>query len=149
MARKLATMIAAFALGVTSWAHAQTAKWDQAAATAASADFEAAVTGLRDAVKQSLVWTQEPNKAPLYQIAQDLRQIEWLAQSLHADLVKGEGLDATTPVYLQMVETRSYAKADAMFVDIGAQIKPKLDASRAAFAKLSAFYPSTPPKGAY
>jgi hypothetical protein len=149
MARLMVGTVAAFALVVALGANAQTQAWDQAKVTAAAAEFESAVSGLREAVKQSSQWTISVNKAPLYQVLQDLRQIEWLSQSLHADLVKGEGLEATTPQYLQMVETRSYAKADAMFVDIGASIKPKLDASRAAFTKLTAFYPATPPKGSY
>lgn len=148
MKRWIVAAVAAFAVVVALGANAQTEKWDQAKVTAAAAEFEGAVSGLRDAVRQSTAWTMSPDKSKLYQIAQDLRQIEWLAQSLHADLKKGDGLEATTPAFLEMVETREYAKADAAFVDINAQIKPKLDASRAAFAKLSAFYPSTPPKGA-
>ncbi len=146
MGRLIVGFVAAFALLVASGASAQTEKWDQAKVTAVAAEFESAVSGLREAAKQSVQWTMAPDKAPLYQVLQDLRQIEWLAQSLHADLAKGEGLEATTPVYMEMVETRNYAKADAMFVDVVASVKPKLDASRAAFAKLSAFYPATPPK---
>lgn len=149
MGRRIAGLVAAFALGIALGAHAQTAKWDQAAVTSAAAEYEGAVTGLRDAVRQSIAWTQSPNLSSLYQVAQDLRQIEWLAQSLHADLKKGEGLEATTPVYLEMLETRNYAQAEAMFVDVNAQVKPKLDAARAAFTKLSAFYPQSAPKGAY
>jgi hypothetical protein len=144
MTRCIAIAVAALALFVAPGARAQTAKWDQAAVTAAAAEFEAAVTGLRDAVRQSTAFNLSPNKAPLYQISQDLRQIEWLAQNLHADLVKGEGLEATTPAFNEMQETRGYAKADAMFVDINDFIKPKLAASQAAMAKLSSFYPAAP-----
>jgi hypothetical protein len=150
MGRTIVGLLVAFALGIAALdAHAQTEKWDQAKVTTLAAEYEGAVSGLRDAVRQSIAWTENPDKSKLYQIAQDLRQIEWLAQSLHADLKKGEGLEATTPVYLEMVETRNYAQADAMFVDINAQVKPKLDTARAAFAKLSAFYPQSAPKGAY
>ncbi|MEX2206012.1 MAG: hypothetical protein WEF50_07255 [Myxococcota bacterium] len=144
MTRSIVTAIAALALFVAAGAHAQTAKWDQAAVTAAAAEYEAAVTGLRDAVRKSTAWTMTPNKSKLYQISQDLRQIEWLAQSLHADLAKGEGLEATTPIFNQIQSNREYAKADAEFVDINDFIKPKLAASQAAIAKLSAFYPSAP-----
>jgi hypothetical protein len=59
--------------------------------------------------------------------------------------VKGEGLEATTPIYNQIQENREYAKADAAFVDINDFIKPKLEAARAAQAKLAAFYPAPKP----
>jgi hypothetical protein len=144
MTRSIVTVVAALALLVAAGAHAQTAKWDQAAVTAAAAEYETAVSGLRDAVRESRAWTMTPNKSKLYQISQDLRQIEWLAQSLHADLAKGEGLEATTPVFNQIQSNREYAKADAAFVDISDFIKPKLAASQAAIAKLSAFYPAAP-----
>jgi hypothetical protein len=145
MTRPIAIGVAMLALVMALGARAQTAKWDQAAATAAAAEFEAAVSGLRDAVRKSSAWTTSPNRSKLYQITQDLRQIEWLAQSLHADLVKGDGREETTPEFFEIQERREYAKADAMFVDISDFIRPKLESSRAAMAKLSAFYP-TPPK---
>lgn len=144
MTRSIAISVAAFALVIALGAQAQTAKWDQAAVTAAAADYEAAVSGLRDAVRKSTAWTTSANKSRLYQISQDLRKIEWLAQSLHGDLVKGDGLEATTPEYNEILENREYAKSDAMFVDISDFIKPKLEASRAALAKLAAFYPAQP-----
>jgi len=144
MIRSIAVSVAALALVVALGAQAQTAKWNQEAVTAAAAEFETAVSGLRDAVRQSTAWNLSPDKSKLYQISQDLRQIEWLAGNLHADLSKGDGLEATTPEYLDLLERREYAKADAMFVDISAQIKPKLDASRAALAKLAAYYPAQP-----
>ncbi len=146
MTRSIAivVVVAALALSIAADARAQTAKWDQAAATAAAKEYETAVSGLRDAVRQSSAWTMTPNKSKLYQISQDLRQIEWLAQSLHADLAKGEGLESTTPIFNQIQENREYAKADAMFVDINDFIKPKLAASQAAISKLAAFYPAAP-----
>lgn len=144
MTRSIAICFAAFALVVALGARAQTAKWDQAAVTKAAGEYEAAVSGLRDAARKSTAWTLTANKSKLYQITQDLRQIEWLAQNLHSDLSKGEGLEATTPIYNEILENREYAKADAMFVDIDAFIKPKLAAAQAAMAKLSAFYMTQP-----
>lgn len=146
MARFFSATVAALALVVALGAHAQTAKWDQAAVTAAADEFEKAVSGLRDAVRQSQQASLAPNRAKTYQILQDLRQIEWLAQTLHADLAKGETMEATTPGFYEILENRDYAKADAMFVDISDFVAPKIAASRAALAKLQAFYPP-PPKG--
>jgi uncharacterized membrane protein len=144
MSRSIAISVSAFALVVALGAQAQTAKWDQAAVTAAAAEFEAAVSDLRQSVRQSTTNTLSPNKSKIYKIMQDLRQIEWQAQSLHADLKKGEGLEATTPLYNEMLENREYAKADAIFVDITDFLRPKIAASQAALAKLSAFYPTQP-----
>ncbi len=144
MTRRIAIVVAAFALVVALGAQAQTAKWDQAAVTAAAAEFETAVSGLRDALRQGIARDMTPSKSRVYRVMQDLRQIEWLAQSLHGDLVKGEGLEATTPIYNQIQENRVYAKSDAMFIEITAPIKPKLEASQAALAKLAAFYPAQP-----
>ena len=144
MLRSIAIGVAALTLFGALPALAQTAKWDQAAVTAAAKEYESAVSGLRDAVRQSQAWTVTASRPKLYQIQQDLRQIEWLAQSLHADLAKGEGLEATTPIYNQIEQNRQYANADAAFVDINDFIKPKLAAARAAQAKLAAYYPKPP-----
>jgi len=68
-----------------------------------------------------------PNKAPLYQVLQDLRQIEWLGAELARRPVEGRGTRSRRPrLYFQMVETRGYAKRMRMFVDIVASVKPKL-----------------------
>ena len=84
MTRSIAIVVAALALFVAPGARAQTAKWDQAAVTAAAAEYETAVSGLRDAVRNSQAWTMTPNRAKLYEISQDLRQIEWLARTFTA-----------------------------------------------------------------
>ena len=122
-------------------ARAQSARWNQVAVTAAAGELESAVSGLRDAVRKSKTWTTSPDQGELYQISESLRQIEWLSTNLHADLKQGEGLEATLPIYYEMLETREYARAEAAFVDISASIRPKLEAARAALAKLAAFYP--------
>jgi len=146
IAGAIASTVAVLALVLALSAHAQTAKWDQAAATAAAAELEKAVSALRDAVRQNQQATLAPNRADVYKILQDLRQLEWLAQSLHADLVKGETMEATTPGFYEILESRDYARADAVFVDISASVRPKIEATRAALTKLGAFYPA-PPKG--
>ncbi|MGH9887204.1 MAG: hypothetical protein ACREBE_16880, partial [bacterium] len=118
-------MIAVLALVVAANAGAQSAKWDQAAVTAAAADFDTAVSGLHDAVRQNQEASLAPGRSDTYQILQDLRQIEWLAQTLHADLSKGAGMEATAPTYYEILETRDYAKVDAMYVDISDFVRPK------------------------
>lgn len=143
-ARTIASTVAALALLVALGANAQTAKWDQAAVTAAAADFEKSVSGLRNAVRQNQQATLAPNRAGTYLILQDLRQMEWLAQTLHADLVKGESMESTTPTLYEILEERDYALVDAMFVDISDFVKPKIAASRAALEKLQTFYPPAP-----
>lgn len=140
MTRSIAIATASLLLALGPTAQAQTAKWDQAAVTAAAAELESAVSGLRDAVRKSNAWNMTTDRSKMYQISQDLRQIEWLAASLHGDLEKGEGLEATTAVYEQILQRRDYAKSDAMFVDINDFLQPKLAATRAALSKLSAYY---------
>ena len=144
MSRSIAIATAALLFVFAPGAQAQTAKWDQAAVTAAAGELESAVSGLRDAVRKSNAWTMTANRSKLHEITQDLRQIEWLAASLHADLKGGEGLEATTPVYEQILQRREYAKADAAFLDMNEFVKPKLEASRAALAKLSSYYAKQP-----
>jgi cysteinyl-tRNA synthetase len=142
MTRCIAIGVAALTIMVALGARAQTAKWDQEAVTTAAGQLEAAVSGLRDAVRKSNTWTSSPDKSELYEISESLRQIEWLATNLHADLKQGEELEATLPVYNQMLETREYARAEAEFVDISDSIRPRLEAARAALKKLGAFYPN-------
>ena len=140
---KLAALVAVAVIALPSFsARAQTASWNQDAVTAAAGELESAVSGLRDAVRKSSTWTTSPDQSELYEISQGLRQIEWLATNLHADLKQGEGLEATLPVFREILETRDYTRAEATFVDISASIRPKLDAARAALAKLKAFYPN-------
>jgi hypothetical protein len=141
--QKLAAFVAVAVIGLPCFAaRAQTASWNQEAVTAAAGELEAAVSGLRDAVRKSETWTTSPDKAELYEISQGLRQIEWLATNLHADLKQGEGLDATLPIFSEMLEARAYTRAEAKFVDISASIRPRLDAARAALARLAAYYPN-------
>ena len=144
MARSIAIATAALLFVFAPGAQAQTAKWDQAGVTAAAAELESAVSGLRDAVRKSNAWTMTANRSNLYSITQDLRQIEWLTTSLHADLVSGEGLEATTPVYEQILQRREYVRADSAFLDLNEFVKPKLTAARAALSKLSAYYVKQP-----
>jgi hypothetical protein len=140
--RTLAAFVAIAVIALPSFAaRAQTASWNQEAVTAAAGELESAVSGLRDAVRKSKTWTTSPDQAELYEISQGLRQIEWLATNLHADLKQGEGLNATLPVFNEILETREYTRAEAAFVDISASIRPKLDAARAALARLAAYYP--------
>lgn len=144
MALSIAIATAALLFAIAPGAQAQTAKWDQAGVTAAAAELESAVSGLRDAVRKSDAWTMTANRSNLYGITQDLRQIEWLTTSLHADLVSGEGLEATTPLYEQILQRREYVRADSAFLDLNEFVKPKLTAARAALAKLSAYYVKQP-----
>lgn len=146
LAGAIASAVAVLALTVAHGADAQTAKWDQKAVTAAAAEFETAVTGLRNAIRMNQEATLAPDRGDTYQILQDLRQIEWLAENLVADLAGGASMEATKPAFYEMLETRDYAKVDGMYVDISDFVKPKIAASRAALAKLQAFYPP-PPKG--
>lgn len=142
MTRCIAVGVAALTIMFALGARAQTANWNQEAVTAAAGQLEAAVSGLRDAVRKSNTWTSSPDKSELYQISEDLRQIEWLATNLHADLKQGEGLEATLPIFNQILETREYARAEVKFVDISASIRPRLEAARAALEKLRAYYPN-------
>lgn len=141
--QRLAAFLVVAVIALPSFAaRAQTAKWNQEAVTTAAGQLEAAVAGLRDAVRKSTTWTTSPDQSELYEISQGLRQIEWLSTNLHADLKQGEGLAATRPIFFEILETRDYTRAEAAFVDISASIRPKLEAARAALAKLATYYPN-------
>ena len=123
---------------------AQTAKWDQAAATDLAVQLQDAVSGLRDTVRGSAQLQVPSNRHYIYEILDNLRQLEFLSQSLQSRLKNGEGLEETTPTYNKLQQVRRDTEVIAQKVDITAVTKPKLDQAREILAKLEPYYPPQP-----
>jgi hypothetical protein len=141
----LASATLALTLALAQPGAAQTQKWDQAAATQIAGDLETAVSGLRDIVRASpQLQVPSSNRTYIYQILDDLRQMEFMSQSLHSRLSAGEGLEETTPTYNKLQQTRRDTEVLAQKVDISTITKPKLDAAREQLAKLAPYYPGQP-----
>jgi hypothetical protein len=108
--------------------------------TAIAKELEAAVSGLRDAVKNSPAWDNPQQKRNLYKIADILRQIEQESTSLHAQLAKGAGMERpSTTIGIQTPKRRAEALAPKS--DVTAFTKPKLDRATEVLSSSEPFYP--------
>ena len=141
----LAPVALALTLALAQPGAAQTQKWDQPAATAISGDLEQAISGLRDVVRGSpQLQVPSSRRTYIYEILDNLRQMEFLSGSLKARLIQGEGLEETTPTYNKLQQIRRDTEVIAQKVDISAITKPKLDAANEQLAKLAPYYPPQP-----
>ncbi len=136
-------MLLAVALGliVSSRVSAQTEAWNQEKTAALAGELESAVSGLRDAVRKSPMWENPQQKRTLYRISDKLRLIESESASLHAQLVKGAGMDETLPTYERIQRLKRDAQVLAKKTDVSAFTKPKLDRATEVLNLLAVFYP--------
>lgn len=125
-------------------ASAQTQKWDQAVATEAADKLVGAISGLRDILMTSPQLTMPSTRRVMYEIMDNLRQMEFLTQSLSARLKKGEGMEETLPTYNKLQQMRRDTQVLAQKVDISAITRPKLDDAQMWLAKLEPYYPAQP-----
>jgi len=122
-------------------ARAQSQPWDQEKTAALAGELESAVSGLRDAVRKSPMWGNPQQKRTLYRIADKLRLIESESASLHAQLVKGAGMDETLPTYERIQRLRRDAQVHAAKTDVSAFTKPKLDRATEVLGLIAPYYP--------
>jgi hypothetical protein len=129
------------ALSVALHASAQTETWNQEKTAALAGELESAVSGLRDAVRKSPAWENPQQKRTLYRIADKLRLIESESASLHAQLVKGAGMDETLPTYERIQRLKRDAQVLAKKTDVSAFTKPKLDRATEVLSQIAPYYP--------
>ena len=148
MTRPLVVTLAAFLLfqssGLAREAAAQAKPWNQEVATALAGELEDAVSGLREAVRQSPNMQYPTQRRLLYQIMDNLRMIEQAATSLHAGLKNGAGMEETLPTFMRLEQIRRDTEVLAQKVEITAFTQPKLDKARDILAKLEPYYPPQP-----
>ena len=145
MIRPFLALALVFALGVASFAGAQTQKWDQKAVAAIAVDLEKSISGLRDIVRASpQLQVPSSRRTYIYEILDNLRQMEFLSGSLKTRLASGEGLEETTPTYNKLQQIRRDTEVIAQKVDISDITRPKLDAARDQLAKMEPYYPPQP-----
>jgi len=106
--------------------------------------LEDAVSGLRDSVRQSPNWQIPTQRRKLYEIQDNLRQIEQAASSLHAALRGGAGMEETLPTYKRLQQIRRDTAVIAQRVDISAFTQPKLDKAKDLLEKIEPYYPKEP-----
>jgi hypothetical protein len=112
--------------------------------TARAGELEEAVSGLREAVRQSPNMQIPTQRKRLYEIMENLRQIEQAATSLHAELKGGAGMDETLPTYKHLQQIRRDTAVRAQRVDVTAITQPKLDKAKDILAKIEPYYPAEP-----
>jgi len=122
-------------------ARAQSTAWDQERVTALADELEKSVSGLRDAVRKSPTWENPQQKRTLYRISDKLRLIESESASLHAQLVRGAGMDETLPAYERIQRLKRDAQVLAKKTDVSAFTKPKLDRATEVLSQIAPYYP--------
>ena len=145
MLRSLAVTLGAFLIiqsaGFARDGSAQSLPWNQEVVTTRAGELEDAVSGLREAVRQSPNWQIPSQRRNLYEIQDNLRMIEQSATSLHASLRGGADMEETLPTYKRLQQVRRDTEVLAKRVDIGAFTKPKLDKAKELLEKIEPYYP--------
>lgn len=141
---RIGVLLVAFGLLVAPRAFAQTEAWNQEKVAALAGELESAVSGLRDAVRKSPTWQNPQQKRTLYRISDKLRLIESEATSLHAQLVKGAGMEETLPTYERIQRLKRDVQVQAKKTDVSAFTQPKLDRATQVLGLLAPFYPAPP-----
>ncbi len=131
----------ALALLVAAQAHAITA-WDQAKVTEIAGQLEEAVGGLQDAIRKSPNWSHPGQRTTLFQIQDNLRWIESEATHLHANLVKGAGMEETLNSFKRIHSLRRETELLASRTQVSEFTRPKLDKARDLLAQLGVYYPA-------
>ncbi len=148
MTRPLAVTLGVCALflatSLAREAAAQAQPWNQEVTTALAGELEDAVSGLREAVRQSPNMQYPTQRRRLYEIMDNLRLIEQSATSMHAALKGGAGMEETLPTYKRMQQVKRDTAVLAQHVDISAITRPKLDKAQGILDKLSGYYPTEP-----
>ena len=74
----------------------------------------------------------------------NLRQMEFTAQTLKVELGKGAGMEETLPTYNRLQQLRRETEVLAQKVDITAVTRPKLEEAKMWLKVLEPFYPAQP-----
>jgi len=142
--RTLATFVLVPLLCLAHPSAAQTQKWDQLMVTEAATKLAASVAGLRDIIRGGGTTQTPTNRRIVYQIMDNLRQLEFTAQTLKIELSKGAGMEETQPTYNRLQQLRRDTEVLAQKVDISAIVRPKLDEAKTWLKILEPFYPPQP-----
>jgi hypothetical protein len=102
------------------------------------------IDGLRDILRTSPQLTAISTRRYMFEIMDNLRQMEFLSQSLSSRLKGGEGMEETLPTYNKLQQIRRDTQVLAQKVDISAITRPKLDEAQTWLAKLEPYYPAQP-----
>lgn len=141
---RLTLLFVALGLFGAARASSQTETWNQEKVAALAGELESAVSGLRDAIRKSPTWENPQQKRTLYRISDKLRLIESESASLHAQLVKGAGMEETLPTYERIQRLKRDAQVLAKKTDVSAFTKPKLDRATEVLNLIAPFYPPQP-----
>ena len=134
----------ALALLLAAPAFAQTEAWNQEKVIVLAEQLEAAVAGLRDAVRKSPQWENPQQKPALYRIADKLRLIESESTSLHAQLKNGAGMEETLPAYARIQRLRRDVVTLAKRTEVSSFTQPKLDIANSVLGQIAPYYPPQP-----
>jgi len=134
--------LVALVAGFASHAFALTEPWSQERVTVLAKDLAKAVSGLREAVKNSPSWQNPQQRKNLYKIADILRQIEQECISLHAQLAKGAGMEETQSNFEHIQRLKRRAQVLVPKSDVSAITQPKLDLANGLLKQLEPYYPA-------
>jgi hypothetical protein len=122
-------------------ARAELAAWDQAKVTALAKDLETTSVALYDTFYKQPTPTVGSGQSRAYQrLKQEVRRIRSEARELGGALGKGEGQEATAPIYENLMQVVRDAREDARQVFTGADVADKASAVRSVLNQLGPYY---------
>jgi leucyl-tRNA synthetase len=132
---------AAALLGLASpSATAESATWDQAKVTAIAKELADAVKDLKDVVRQNPDQVSGPQRRAQYAAREDLRLLSNTTRHLAMELERGEGREATLPVYRRVQTLRRDAEEDGRKAMIQTSTMEKIAVAEEILARLAPYY---------
>jgi hypothetical protein len=140
-ASPIAILLSFAALTQAGVARAELAAWDQAKVAALAKQLTPATDALYDAFYKQPPATVGSGQARAYQrLKQDVRRIRTEARELDGALAKGEGQEATLPMYENLMQVVRDARDDARQVFTTADVAERASAVRALLNQLGPYY---------
>lgn len=138
---KSLALCAALLLGWASGpASAESESWDQQKVTAIAQELADAVKDLKDVVRQNPDQVSGSQRRAQYAAREDLRLLSNTTKHLALELEKGEGREATLPIYRRVQTLRRDAEEDGRKAMIQAPTMERISIAKEILARLAPYY---------
>ena len=114
--------------------------WDQEKAAAASTELAASLDGLRDALRSEPPPGIGSGARTRHELRDRLRLMENESKHLAAELMDGQGRDATYPVFRRINAIRRDAVEEAQRMFLQQPVRDKIESASGPLEKLAGYY---------
>ncbi len=138
--RKTAVVTAQFLLLVPASLSADPMAWDHEAVAAIARELAEAVKDLRVTVERNPNLPAGAGRRAQYEAREDLRLLQNMTKRLASQLEKGEGHEATRPIYRRVEAIRRDAEEAGRRARIQQNTMAKIEVARELLEKLAPYY---------